>query len=358
MQRLSTVSATLPNDYLLAFARARFALARVRRVMERKAGFDPSQPRDDRGRWTSGGGSGSSPSGGQTVATDQTGEESWSSVVSDWNGDGTLAQELVFNRDGSTILSEFAAAGDNAAWDERHTVTVPDGGRFRFDLDGDTQTIADADTGDVLSRATWEKDGPRDEAVPQPVFATGGAVRAIGGAITLYRWLGARSPIDAVPVIGFKADEYTPGEPPSMTPNWVGTRTREEVDDACPRHGEVQSRTDDAARTVRNEGRGLSAQQYGTAVHKVLKRQIKRLDDPALRAEVSFAKTAEESYGAPDSVHIDVLEDAGNQTACIYDIKTGKRGLSLARSLELARTVSMAFPGTRRMILIETRPRS
>lgn len=164
MQRLSTISATPPKDYLLAFARARFALARVRRLVEHKAGFDPSQPRDDRGRWTSGGGSGNQP-GGQTVATDRTGEESWSTVVSDWNGDGTLAQELVFNRDGSTILSEFAAAGDSTAWDERHTVTVPDGGRFRFDSAGDTQTISDATSGEVLSRATWEKDGPRDEAV-------------------------------------------------------------------------------------------------------------------------------------------------------------------------------------------------
>jgi hypothetical protein len=138
---------------------------------------------------------------------------------------------------------------------------------------------------------------------------------------------------------------------------WVGRLTREETDVACPRHGEVQSRTDEAAGTVRREGNYLTPTQYGTAVHKNLADQIRVLDDPNFRAEASFIKSRDAGYGEVGSKRIDVLENVGNGTVCVYDIKTGTRGLALQRSGEIAGAVHYYFPRTQSIIVIETRPR-
>ena len=146
-------------------------------MLERKAGFDPGQPRDAQGRWTvgsqgGGGGGIGAPLGAdvgdaglgdlgdlglgdfdwgdldfgdgggdtsRTVETDKTGDAPWSTVVSDRRTDGSLAQEMVFNRDGSTIHSEYARSNDNLGWDERHSVVTTGGDRIRFQTSGDTQ---------------------------------------------------------------------------------------------------------------------------------------------------------------------------------------------------------------------------
>ena len=54
--------------------------------------------------------------------------------------------------------------------------------------------------------------------------------------------------------MAFKAHEYAPGEP---EPIWVGTRSRDEVDRACPEHGRVQGLTDEAADIVTREMGGI-----------------------------------------------------------------------------------------------------
>ncbi len=407
MQRHSSTSGrktgyTADLQFRVCVADAKFLVARFRHDIERKAGFSPGQPRDDQGRWTDGGqGSGAGdfapslgPDGGdagfgdlgvdnvvpgdvdlgdfdlddfdfgddmgetfRTVEADPSGEASWSTVVSDRRADGSLAQELVFNRHGSAIHSEYAASGDNLGWDERHTVVTADGNRIRFERSGDAQIISDANTGEVLGRSTWGESGPEPEATLQPAFVgpTGPATIEAGAA--LFVWLSGRNGPDSTAVMSFKADEYVPGETPQAKPEWVGTRTREETNEVCPRHEEVRSRTDDAADRVRREGNYWTAQQYGTAVHKDMEGQVRALKDPNFRAEVSISKTKNETYGTPGSIRIDVLENVGNGTVCVYDIKTGRSGLSAARSVELVGTVFSRYPGTNRILLIETRPR-
>jgi hypothetical protein len=137
----------------------------------------------------------------------------------------------------------------------------------------------------------------------------------------------------------------------------IGRLTRNEVDAACPRHGEVQSRTDEAAERVRREGNYTGAADYGTKVHVDLKRQIDDLEDPNFRAEVSAIKSRVETYGTKDSIRVDVLENVGDGTVCVYDIKTGKTRLSPARSAEIATNVHSIYPGTQRILVIETRQR-
>jgi hypothetical protein len=144
---------------------------------------------------------------------------------------------------------------------------------------------------------------------------------------------------------------------------WVGQLTRDQVEEACPRHSEVQSITNQAAETI-DRGRYETPQQYGTAVHKWIKSEINGPDttpaspprDPNFRADVSLIKSRDARYGKLDSIRVDVYENPGTGTVCIYDIKTGRSVLGPARALELASTVQFYYPGTQRIIVTEVKP--
>ncbi len=82
----------------------------------------------------------------------------------------------------------------------------------------------------------------------------------IEAGVALYVWLSGRNALDSTAILSFKADEYVPGEAPQAIPEWVGTRTRDETNKACPRHEEVPSHTNDAADRVKREGNSWTAQ--------------------------------------------------------------------------------------------------
>jgi hypothetical protein len=57
------------------------------------------------------------------------------------------------------------------------------------------------------------------------------------------------------------------------------------------------------------------------------------------------------------SIRVDVLENRGNGTVCVYDIKTGRSGLDPARMVEIAKAVFAAYPDTTKQIIVtEIRP--
>ena len=68
-------------------------------------------------------------------------------------------------------------------------------------------------------------------------------------------------------------------------------------------------------------------------------------------------KTREETYGTPGSIRVDVLERAQENVVCVYDIKTGKSGLSATRAAEIASRVAVIYTPASRIIVIETRPK-
>jgi hypothetical protein len=144
---------------------------------------------------------------------------------------------------------------------------------------------------------------------------------------------------------------------------WVGNLTKEQVDDACPRHNEVQSIINQAADST-DRGAYETAAAYGTAVHQKVREEVNgpttypssEPRDPNFRAEVSFIKSAPERYGAPGTIRIDILENPGKGTVCVYDIKTGWSPLTVARMRELAGNVAFFYPGTSRIIVTEVRP--
>jgi hypothetical protein len=124
-------------------------------------------------------------------------------------------------------------------------------------------------------------------------------------------------------------------------------------------------------------GQWYPPSRFGTAVHWEAKDEIE--STPKLKkdlfAEISFIKTLVETgklpllrdpngiplypsvkYGTRGSIRIDVLENADAETVCVYDIKTGRNTLSLARSWELADTVFRKFPTAKWIFVTEVRP--
>lgn len=138
----------------------------------------------------------------------------------------------------------------------------------------------------------------------------------------------------------------------------VARLTREQVDAYCPRFQDVQTRTDETYARIAREQPFASASQLGTTVHVSMKRQLDGIGDPDYRAEVSAIKSKEEArYGDRGSVRIDVLENVGNGTVCVYDPKTGRAGLSAARIVEIATAARLAYRTSSRIVVTGVRPR-
>ncbi|RXT54751.1 hypothetical protein B6S44_14145 [Bosea sp. Tri-44] len=361
----------------------------LRHELARK--YNPDQPRVPAGsagggQWTSGGGGGDPTLTGtdwlgdlgnalatalsfSDVVADTSSEENWAFYQDAARPDGSLAERAIVNRDGSTIQSEFAEPGRRSDWDERHTVTLPEGGKTTFETSDRSQTIRDGrPNGQVVSRSTWSERGPEREATVQEArnpSRPGGPALAettITSALTLFNWLSARNKLDGLQaVLGFNAGDYAPS-PDAIDLSFVGQLREDEVDRACPRFQEVRSRTDAAVDAVGPRNSYRSAAEFGTAVHSNLKWQVENLGDPNFRAERSFLKSQYEGkpdeapYGSLNSLRIDVYEKRHNGIVCVYDIKTGKAGLSPERAAEIAGTVYKRFTGVRRIVVTEIRP--
>ena len=61
-------------------------------------------------------------------------------------------------------------------------------------------------------------------------------------------------------------------------------------------------------------------------------------------------------YGLAGSLRLDFLEDVGNGVVCVYDVKTGKSGLTPARMREIGQSVHKNFKVVKRIIIIPIQP--
>jgi len=331
-------------------------------------GFDRNQPRvpaghSDSGQWTDEPGAGSPTDGHDDVTVDRTGQETWASFTNVHRPDGSLAEQRVLNRDGSTIVSEFNEPGGPGDWDERHTVITADGRKVTFETTGNIQRIYDGD-GHLISASVWTKDGPEALPMVQQAFLAAippAVTTSIELGLILFTWLSSRNSQERTAVFGFKAREYQEkGTPQKPDAAFVADLTRDEVKKACDRLDDVQRRTDAAVDQVRRVGDYDGPADFGTKVHKIIADGIRSENDPNYIAEVSVMKSrmAAARYGKKGTVRIDAFENRPEiSTVCIYDPKTGSRGLSFPRMAELANTAERKFPGTGRIIVIEVRPR-
>ncbi|EJN04086.1 hypothetical protein PMI41_01723 [Phyllobacterium sp. YR531] len=61
-------------------------------------------------------------------------------------------------------------------------------------------------------------------------------------------------------------------------------------------------------------------------------------------------------YGLLGSLRLDVLEKVKDGVVCVYDLKTGKGGLTPARMLEIGQSVRKNFPNVYRIFVIPIQP--
>lgn len=353
------------SPYDAAAQRLREAARVLADTLRHKAGFNPNQPRfppgkPEGGRWTDGGVATASTRTGRSAQTAEPPE--WTTISTSRRSNGSVAAETVINQTGDAVHSELSVPADGVAWDERHTVRGADGSIATFQNSGLSQLIFD-DQGQLVSHAVWTPDGPERQPIVQPAFApmvaplvVEGGIATIRLALTLFTWLSTRNAFNRQAVLGFTARDYRSVGPAGLALGYVGTLNLDEVEAVCPRLEEVQERTNAAARIITGSGLVLAPSEYGTAVHSNLKKQIDTLYDPDFRAEISFLKSKEAKYGAKDSIRIDVLENVGDGTVCLYDIKTGRSGLGPGRAVEIAVEVLGAFRTTQRIVITAIRP--
>ena len=271
-------------------------------------GYDPNQPRvpsghSDGGQWTKTPGGGTPAIARREAVVDHSKQESWGSYVDGYRADGSLAEQRVFNRDGSRIVSEFKPPDDPGDWDERHTVVLPDGQKFTFENSGNVQRIFDGE-GHLVSATEWTEDGPRPLPIGQLAFAGApplvvplgeAAAQALNAAaLTFFTWLSSRKDPNRTAVFAFNAKKY---EKPETDGNekrpvvFVGSLTRDEVRKVCDKLPDVQKLTDAAVAKVKRVGDYKGPADFGTKVHKEIADAIRKENDPDFKAEKSVIKT-------------------------------------------------------------------
>ncbi|HEY5796109.1 MAG TPA: hypothetical protein VIU82_13950 [Bosea sp. (in: a-proteobacteria)] len=292
---------------------------------------------------------------------DDTGDEAWAFYEESTAEDGTVSERAVVNRDGSTIQSEYAASRE-AGFDERHTVTTPEGDRTVFETAGKTQTIRyGRPDGEAIARSVWMPDGPEQLATIQPAYAD----KLVTGSALLFGWFSSRNALDGEQaVMGFHARELRLSESGRFEPSFVGQLSTEELEAACPRWPDVRNFADRAANATGPSNQYPSKAVYGTYVHTRFRTYVDDLRDPFFVAERSFLKEAAEQtaeteirYGHPRSVRVDAYELRADGTLCIYDLKTGRAGLSGLRADMLGIAAARGLGEVRRVIVMEIRPR-
>lgn len=249
----------------------------------------------------------------------------------------------------------------NALQNLRQVITKfdPDQPRVPGGQTGGGQWTSGADEG--------TDDGARDpllEDVRMPGGGGGGGATIFTALTALFLELSKRNSDSQTAILEFNAREFAASDSRDTPPAFVSVLTREQTDAYCPRQAEVQETTSRIAADEKEKGHFTSARDYGTLVHRRLAEEINGSGgydnprNPDFRAEYSVTKSEEaRHYGARSSIRVDVLERVGDGTVCVYDIKTGRSGLSSNRMGEIAFNVNRLYPGTQRVVVIETRPR-
>ncbi|MCU4178818.1 hypothetical protein [Bosea sp. BH3] len=100
-------------------------------------------------------------------------------------------------------------------------------------------------------------------------------------------------------ILGFRANDYAPGQAGSFDVTWVGRVDRSEVEKACPYLPKIQEMLDDAAREAGPSSNFATMQKYGTDVHLRLKQKVDAWKNPDVFAERSYFKERQEMGEQP-----------------------------------------------------------
>ena len=306
------------------------------------------------------------PNGGEWVQGPSGGQ--WASLHEDRPGgpspqDPPPLTESTTLEDGTRVLSVRIHVG-RQPFDEQHTVTAPDGESRIFETSGETQTVRDGKTGEVLSRTTFTPTGLVAEPIVQQAFApalpliAAPVIATFELGLQLLTYLSTREDGFGT-VLGLTAQAYKSGDDPQMSmPMWIGRLSQAQLDNACPRNGEVQAIMDEVTARVTAQGGYANATQLGTMIHIEIARIINEKRDPNFVAERILAERKEDgSYILIGSKRADVFERPRIDTVCIYDPKTGRQGWTPKQAVDSVKAAKREFPEAMRFIMIQVRPR-
>lgn len=312
--------------------------------------------------------------GGRWTDGDDHGEASKRSEEPSREADTADSEPFIDRAAGAVVRSEYATP-DHEGWSERHTVTLRDGSAYVFEDWGRIQRVYR--NGEPVGTIEWTENGPVQHPLLQNVYARRpqpGRVGILAAALSLWRALNAArhwSEGGKFAALTFDARALRAGDEKGALPA-AKALTEEEIRNYCKKVDTVQRLLDAAANDVNALNRPMTPQQYGTKVHVGTARGVS--GDSNLRAEPSLRKilqadpsmteaqaekSMEAPYGERGTIRIDVLEnvDGRSKLICVYDIKTGDTRLTEARIREIARIVALRYPGSDRIIIIESRPR-
>ncbi|UMY16157.1 hypothetical protein MMB17_15695 [Methylobacterium organophilum] len=355
-------NAILRAGGLIAEANFGLRLIRAQRSVQRK--YSPDQPRAPAGE----------PNGGQWIPGDGAGSSDTSASGEDAAaGDGETRQETV-TEDGTRVLTIRVRPGARE-WDEQHLIVAPDGESRIVETAGWTQTIRDGATGAILGRSTFTPRGAEPEAVVDPAFlfaapllvpATIEFIGVLAVVLAARKDRFRREDRFSRVVVGLTAHQIVPGadfKAPSAL--WTGRLEQADLDQACPRNGEIQFIANDSYARLKASGLYRTLTELGILTHADIARRIREKGDPNLKAEASFVEPnpargifpgQEARYGEKGSVRLDVLERTRPGTVCVYDFKTANAKIGSLRAIELATIVQKHYPETNRIIIIQMKP--
>jgi hypothetical protein len=254
----------------------------------------------------------------------------------------------------------------------------PDGGRWTDGGHGQDTILQEAgrlDGADSREPTVREASLLRRLAPLLRLQRTGPAgLRDIELGLQLFALQSAFNSRDKQAIIEFRANDYQ--RTGSSALQFVAARslTREEVGDICKKLDDVQRLANKAGAKVRARPLPMTPRQFGTFVHTALRDKINGdKQDEKFRAEVSLLKTYDETgmkipeserkeyekpYGKKGSIRLDVVENVGNGTVCVYDLKTGLSVLDMKRMTEIAGRVfqnEKKYGPVKRIIVTEVR---
>jgi hypothetical protein len=221
-----------------------------------------------------------------------------------------------------------------------------------------------------LDRLPLRRSNPRASADnPQYAFVGPAAYfarKTIEAALTTFAGLSALNSPKRQAVIVFRSREFVTNDQGLIILEQVSDLDRETVltKRFCPNLKKIEDLMDEVLKSTPPKP-GETNSQYGTRIHKKLERELEENSDfDGMRAEVSFAVDEPNAqYGTGGSIRVDVIEDFGNGTACIYDYKLGKAVLRPGRMFDIAQktfesqsAIPKEHPGKiRRIIMTEVR---
>lgn len=324
----------------------------------------------------------------RSVRTPATGQEPWTWIETFTRPDGSLAESLVLGGDGTRFHSTFSGRRVT------HEVVLAGGQKVTLDtVDGVQSAYVGNDRTPVLQSA-WTGNGPVVSVprtrvaqlligpntlrptdvdlfapIPAQTVPREGAVGGVLalGLLALYNMQRAEPAVFGAgsadtSVIAFKVwkDDTRKGTIAAS----VEALTAVQVSQHCKRLPEVQAWTNEAATALAPQRSVLGPQVWGTAVHTRIKDTVTTLREELplayadINAELSLAPPEDPErvrYGQPGTTRLDIIEKVSSELVCVYDIKTGRAGLSSTRVQTIAERVAAAQPGAS-FYIMEVRP--